>query len=189
MPRAPLARRILAGREWAQRQRLVAAGAIGALPDPGTPALVDTGGQLGSADGPQPHDDYERIPAEVPTVAPSWYHLLHTRLDELGRNVVNTAAGGRVFPNQQGWPTSTTAGADTAFPFPIPVRHLVVQNNGTATVYVDFDAQASTSSLQIPIGSVLSLDVRLQELHIYCSIALAVNSAVGASGVYVAGFE
>lgn len=190
MPRPLPARRILAGREWAQRNRLLTPppGAIGALPDPGTPPLVDTGGQLGSADGPRPHDPYEQPTAANIQLPPNWYHLLHLRIDELGRAVVNPAAGSRVFPNQQGWPATTTANADTAFPFMIPVRHLIVQNNTAATVYLDFDTNASLGSMQLPPSGFTSLDVRLQELHIYTTAAVNVNNAL-ASGLYVAGFE
>lgn len=79
----------------------------------------------------------------------------------------------------------TNAGSDTPLTFASQVKHWLVQNNTSATAYIELDATASTSSMALAPSTVWRDDIPVTVIHVYTAAAQNVN---GATGIVVKGW-
>jgi hypothetical protein len=97
----------------------------------------------------------------------------------------NPSAGYRVFPTT---PEFTVPLQASNIIFPIPVRHIVVYNATSQTIYLDVDYQASPGSLPIASGVVMSLDAPCRYVSLFTTVASAING-VQAGNILVWGYR
>ena len=77
---------------------------------------------------------------------------------------------------------SLTANSDNLYTFPTQVHHLLIENNTTTPLNVEFDAQATAGSLLIPAGSApIGIDVAVTVVHLYSAAASPVNGTAGSN--------
>jgi len=76
-------------------------------------------------------------------------------------------------------PANTNAGSDTVLTFSSQVSRVIVQNNTSATFYLDFDQVASTASFAILPGTLLVYPKKCTSPHLYTTVATPLNAASG----------
>ena len=77
-----------------------------------------------------------------------------------------------------GAPSTTTAGADTTYPFASEVHQLSLWNKSNSDVFFEFDAAASQGSRVVRANQVVvNLACRVTNLHLWCSAAININGS------------
>lgn len=76
-------------------------------------------------------------------------------------------------------PANTNAGSDTTLTFASKVGHWLIQNNSSASCYVELDATASTGSTALAPGSTWRDDIPVTSPHVYTAAATPLNAING----------
>lgn len=104
----------------------------------------------------------------------------------VGPAYVNDCAPSGYIAAANGAPTQTTAGTDTVYTLSSQASRFLIQNNTSATLYVDLDATASTASIQIPAGQSWRDDIQVTSFHLYTAAQQPINQA---SGILIRGWS
>ncbi len=99
---------------------------------------------------------------------------------------VNNTSGNRVYCNPMNG--ALNINADTMVYFSPVVRHLFVQNNSSASVFMELEAISGPGSFQLTPGAWINLDVQVSEVHFFCTQATQFNNPQTA-GVIVWGWR
>lgn len=101
-------------------------------------------------------------------------------LGVLGRpNQVDISSEGIWVPILNG-PAALYPGIDVAYDFVMPVRHILLQNNTSFTIYFEFDLPVKPGSLQLAPGAIMRADMHIHTMHLLCFTAVNVNNTEGA---------
>jgi hypothetical protein len=98
--------------------------------------------------------------------------------------IVSLTTGGPITLSNP--PASTNVASDTIITFATQAKHWLVQNNTTASIYVELDSTASTSSFILAAGALWREDIPVTVIHIYTVTAQPIN---GATGIVIKGWS
>lgn len=104
----------------------------------------------------------------------------------VGPAYVNDCAPSGYIAAANGAPTTTNAASETIYTLSSQASRFLIQNNTSATLYVDLDATASTASIQIPAGQSWRDDIQVTSFHLYTASSQPINAA---SGVVIRGWS
>lgn len=180
----PRQRRLLR-HENIQREQRDPLHEVGQVPYPATSGYIQSPVNIPDAhDVPLREHDQNPDTHLPPILIPEIVQALSR--DLLGQLRANVAAGSRVFPRDN-QPTVTVANQDIQIMFPMPIRHVMFQNNSGGVVDINFDEPASPGKLAVPALGFFATDVICRAVHIYATSVLNINGDV-AGHLFLAGF-